>query len=113
MRSTVVPNRNAVLLMAAAGIAVAQGCTHVLTAVHAGDHPVYPDCRPEFIDAARAKLWFDRNELIITDTGLSGRVYGYVDGDVLFTPVDRASRRRHRAPAWRCRSLRMTPDGAE
>lgn len=51
MKTTVVPNRNAVMLMAAYGIAVAQNLTHVLTAVHAGDHTIYPDCRPEFIDA--------------------------------------------------------------
>ncbi len=51
MRSTVVPNRNAVMLTAAAGIAVSRGLNRVLTAVHAGDHPVYADCRPEFIDA--------------------------------------------------------------
>lgn len=56
MRSTVVPNRNAVMLMAAAGIADAHGCNRVVTAVHAGDHPVYADCRPEFIDAARATI---------------------------------------------------------
>lgn len=48
---TIVPNRNATLLMVAAGIAVARGCTHVQTAVHMGDCDVYPDCRPEFIDA--------------------------------------------------------------
>jgi 7-cyano-7-deazaguanine synthase len=52
MKATVVPNRNATLLMAAAGVALSNGCTHVLTAVHAGDHPVYPDCRPDFIQAA-------------------------------------------------------------
>ncbi|ONH58384.1 7-cyano-7-deazaguanine synthase QueC [Frankia sp. CcI49] len=52
MRATVVPNRNATLLMAAAGVALAHGCDRVLTAVHAGDHPIYPDCRPEFIAAA-------------------------------------------------------------
>lgn len=52
MKATIVPNRNATLLMAAVGVAQAKGCTHVLTAVHAGDHPVYPDCRPEFIGAA-------------------------------------------------------------
>lgn len=52
MKATIVPNRNATLLMAACGVAISKGCTHVLTAVHAGDHPVYPDCRPEFIDAA-------------------------------------------------------------
>lgn len=52
MAATVVPNRNAVLLMVAAGIAQATGHHTVATAVHAGDHPVYPDCRPEFIAAA-------------------------------------------------------------
>lgn len=51
MRTTVVPNRNATMLSAAAGVAQARDCRRVLTAVHAGDHPIYPDCRPEFIDA--------------------------------------------------------------
>lgn len=51
MAITVVPNRNAVLLSAAAGIAASRGLGHVVTAVHAGDHAIYPDCRPEFIDA--------------------------------------------------------------
>jgi 7-cyano-7-deazaguanine synthase len=52
MRTTVVPNRNAILLMVAAGVAVARHAQYVATAVHAGDHPIYPDCRPEFITAA-------------------------------------------------------------
>lgn len=51
MAKTVVPNRNATMLSAAAGIAASRGCDVVVTAVHAGDHAVYPDCRPEFIDA--------------------------------------------------------------
>lgn len=50
MAITVVPNRNAVLLMAAAGIAASRGMSAVYTAVHAGDHAVYADCRPEFIE---------------------------------------------------------------
>lgn len=52
MAATVVPNRNAVLLMAAAGVAESLGASRVLIGVHAGDHAVYPDCRPEFIHAA-------------------------------------------------------------
>lgn len=52
MKATVVPNRNAVLLMAAVGIAQTLGADNVYTGVHAGDHPIYPDCRPEFIAAA-------------------------------------------------------------
>lgn len=52
MKATIVPNRNATMLMAAAGVAIAHGHDRVVTAVHAGDHPVYPDCRPQFIQAA-------------------------------------------------------------
>lgn len=52
MRATVVPNRNAIMLQIAAGIAASRGHRKVLTAVHAGDHPIYPDCRPVFIAAA-------------------------------------------------------------
>jgi 7-cyano-7-deazaguanine synthase len=52
MAVTVVPNRNATMLMAAAGVAESLGADVVLTAVHNGDHHVYPDCRPEFIAAA-------------------------------------------------------------
>lgn len=52
MRATVVPNRNAIMLMVAAGIAASRGHDEVATAVHAGDHFIYPDCRPEFIEAA-------------------------------------------------------------
>ena len=48
MRATVVPNRNAIFLSIATGLAVALGAGTVATAVHAGDHPIYPDCRPEF-----------------------------------------------------------------
>lgn len=50
-RSTVVPNRNAVLLMAAAGIGVSQGCDLVIIAAHQGDAAIYPDCRLDFLMA--------------------------------------------------------------
>ncbi len=51
MAATVVPNRNAIMLSVAVGVAVARGAEAVATAVHAGDHAIYPDCRPEFIEA--------------------------------------------------------------
>jgi 7-cyano-7-deazaguanine synthase len=54
--STVVPNRNMVFLAIAAAYAVQLGEDLVLFAAHAGDYPVYPDCRPEFVDAADAAL---------------------------------------------------------
>lgn len=56
MRATVVPNRNAIMLNIAAGIAIAEGCTGLATGVHAGDHFIYPDCRPSFIDNLDATL---------------------------------------------------------
>ncbi len=54
MRVTVVPNRNAIMLAVAFGIAAGAGFDRVAAAVHAGDHFIYPDCRPAFIDAFRA-----------------------------------------------------------
>lgn len=50
MRQTVVPNRNAIMLSIAYGVAVSQRANAVATGVHAGDHFVYPDCRPAFVD---------------------------------------------------------------
>ena len=51
MRITVVPNRNAIMLAVAFGVAAARGADAVATAVHGGDHFIYPDCRPGFIGA--------------------------------------------------------------
>lgn len=51
MRITVVPNRNAIMLAIAFGIAAARGADAVATAVHGGDHFIYPDCRPGFTEA--------------------------------------------------------------
>jgi 7-cyano-7-deazaguanine synthase len=51
MKVTVVPNRNAIMLAIAYGIGAAKGAEAVATAVHGGDHFIYPDCRPGFIDA--------------------------------------------------------------
>ena len=51
MKATVVPNRNMIMLSIACGIAISRECNQVIIGVHAGDHPIYPDCRPEFIDS--------------------------------------------------------------
>lgn len=57
MKITVVPNRNAIMLAIAGGVAVARKAEAVAIAVHTGDHFIYPDCRPEFI----AAFWFMQN----------------------------------------------------
>ncbi|GAA5213724.1 7-cyano-7-deazaguanine synthase QueC [Corallincola platygyrae] len=51
MKSTVVPNRNMILLSLAVGYAVSIGANRVFYGAHSGDHTIYPDCRPEFVDA--------------------------------------------------------------
>lgn len=52
MRVTVVPARNLLLLALATSVVVREGFDAVAYAAHAGDHSVYPDCRPDFISAA-------------------------------------------------------------
>jgi len=51
MAITVVPNRNAMMLSVAYAVAVSEKAQVVSIGVHAGDHFIYPDCRPEFITA--------------------------------------------------------------
>ena len=56
MRQTVVPNRNAIMLSIAWGVAVSERAGQVVAGMHAGDHPIYPDCRPEFVHALEHAL---------------------------------------------------------
>lgn len=56
MRTTVVPNRNAVMLDIAVAVAIANGCDAVAFGAHGGDHAVYPDCRPAFVTAFTASV---------------------------------------------------------
>lgn len=51
MKSTVVPFRNGIMLAIAAGMAESRELKNVMMANHGGDHTIYPDCRPEFVDA--------------------------------------------------------------
>ena len=51
MKSTVVPFRNGIMLSIAIGIAESHHLPYVMMANHSGDHTIYPDCRPEFVNA--------------------------------------------------------------
>lgn len=75
MKITVVPNRNAIMLSIAFGLAAAQQADAVALAVHGGDHFIYPDCRPGFIDA------FERMQKEALD--------GYANVSLLAPYVDR------------------------
>lgn len=51
MKKTVVPNRNMILIAVAAAWAISEKADAVYYGAHAGDHAIYPDCRPEFVSA--------------------------------------------------------------
>ncbi|UDM05673.1 7-cyano-7-deazaguanine synthase QueC [Halomonas sp. NyZ770] len=51
LHSTVVPNRNMILLSLAIAKAVNIGASRVDYGAHGGDHVLYPDCRPAFVEA--------------------------------------------------------------
>ena len=72
MKQTVVPNRNAIFssILYGYALSVAQKRNKVVKialGVHSGDHAIYPDCRPEFIQQ------FQRLAAWATKAGVEGR----------------------------------------
>lgn len=67
MKSTVVPFRNGIMLAIAAGIAESRGLKKVMLANHGGDHAIYPDCRPGFVDAMSEAIRQGTYEGIVID----------------------------------------------
>lgn len=53
MKQTVVPFRNSILATISLGYTVGIDFDEIALGVHAGDHQIYPDCRPAFIGALR------------------------------------------------------------
>ena len=74
MASTVVPFRNGIMLSVAAGLAESRGLKKVMMANHGGDHAVYPDCRPEFVEAMNSAIQtgtYARITLVAPYTGIT------------------------------------------
>lgn len=74
MRSTVVPFRNGIMLSIAAGLAETHDLKYVMLANHGGDHTIYPDCRPEFVDAMSAAIsagTYSRTEVLAPYTNIT------------------------------------------
>jgi 7-cyano-7-deazaguanine synthase len=64
MKQTVVPNRNMVLLSLAGSYAIGIGADCLYYAAHAGDHTIYPDCRPAFVSSMQTAFHLcDWNDL--------------------------------------------------
>ena len=67
MKSTVVPNRNMLLLSVALCSACVRDADEVLYGAHFGDHAIYPDCRKEFVEAldkASRLCWYKEIKII-------------------------------------------------
>lgn len=56
MSQTVVPGRNIIFASWMAGYAWSIGADEVWLGIHAGDHFIYPDCRPQFFMAMREAI---------------------------------------------------------
>jgi len=86
MKATVVPNRNMIMLSIAAGIAVSRGASQIATAVHGGDHFIYPDCRPEFIAYANAAILLGNAGFGTIPTDVDQRHLGVMFPNFILTP---------------------------
>lgn len=104
MKATVVPNRNMVFLSMAIAWAVSLKCDGVVYGAHAGDHTIYPDCRPEFVEAmqkaARLCDWH-RVELLAPFVKMTKGHIAFL-GRMLGFPFDRS---------WTCYEGLRTPCG--
>lgn len=56
MKSTVVPGRNLIFASILASIAESIEAKKIALGVHSGDHYIYPDCRPEFIQSLQTTI---------------------------------------------------------
>lgn len=63
MKDTVVPNRNMVMISIAVAYCIGIEGEVVFYGAHAGDHAIYPDCRPAFVEAMEKAIklcdWHD------------------------------------------------------
>jgi 7-cyano-7-deazaguanine synthase len=56
MKQTIIPNRNMVMLSIATAYAIGIGAKKLFYGAHSGDHYIYRDCRPEFVEALKQAI---------------------------------------------------------
>lgn len=91
MSKTVVPGRNLIFTSIMAAIAESIGAKKVALGIHSGDHAIYPDCRPEFLDAADKVVYTSSDKQV-------GVVAPFLDWDktrILSYGYDEANWGRH------------------
>jgi len=85
MKKTVVPFRNGIMLSIAAGIAESMDCNRLMISNHAGDHAIYPDCRPDFMQSMSEAIGFgtyNRIEILSPFTNLSKREIALIGKEI-------------------------------
>ncbi|NDP21529.1 MAG: 7-cyano-7-deazaguanine synthase QueC [Paludibacter sp.] len=85
MKKTVVPFRNGIMLSIAAGIAESIDSNRLLISNHAGDHAIYPDCRPDFINSMNDAIRFgtyNNVEIFAPFTNLSKREIALIGKEI-------------------------------
>ena len=97
MKLTVVPNRNAIMLTIAFGVAASRGFNAVALAVHGGDHFIYPDCRPDFI-----RLFAEMQQQALDGVADVGLFAPYVNTDKTEIARDAARFKVPVAETWSC-----------
>lgn len=91
MKKTVVPFRNGIMLSIAAGIAESIDCNQLLISNHAGDHAIYPDCRPDFMNSMSNAIRFgtyNQVEILAPYTHLTKREIA-LEGRKLNVPFEK------------------------
>ena len=88
MKATVVPNRNMIMMSIAAGLAVSEGAVLLGVGVHAGDHAVYPDCRPEFIVHMETTLKVANEGFIHPNFGIAAPFVSLSKADIVRIGAD-------------------------
>lgn len=95
MKQTVVPNRNMILLSLAIGYAVSLQATKVYYGAHSGDHAIYPDCRPEFVQRMK-------DVAAIADYEPIDIVVPYLNNDKIEILADGISMNLDYSQTWTC-----------
>lgn len=83
MRATVVPNRNAIMLDIAVALAIPAGADAVAFGAHAGDHPIYPDCRETFTKSFEQTARLGNEGFIAKDFHVLAPFLTYLKTDIV------------------------------
>ncbi|GAB4258527.1 MAG: 7-cyano-7-deazaguanine synthase QueC [Methylomicrobium sp.] len=88
MKATVVPNRNMIMLSLAIGYAISKDAGKVYFGAHSGDHAIYPDCRPEFVEKMNAVAQIANYQAVEITTPYLNRNKGQILADGLKMGLD-------------------------